>query len=88
MALEPISYGEYLKALDKIEQRYRSDEEGFPEGAREKGLEICRKFRREVAEMGPGNCDYYLDTIYGLPMHKPKPGTQRQTPTPGSEPPA
>ena len=49
-----------------------SDEEGFPEGAREKGLEICRKFRREVEELGPENCLYYIDTLYGLPMHKPK----------------
>ncbi|OIP96923.1 MAG: hypothetical protein AUK55_05150 [Syntrophobacteraceae bacterium CG2_30_61_12] len=86
MALEQISYDEYLKTLDKIEQRYRSDEEGFPEGAREKGLAICRKFRREVVDLGPENCDYCLDTIYGLPMHKPKPGDQGQTPEQGSEP--
>ena len=72
MALEEISYEEYIKKLDQIEQRYLSDEEGFPEGAREKGLEICRKFRREVEELGPDNCLYYVDTLYGLPMHKPK----------------
>ena len=72
MAIEEITYEEFMKTLDKIEQRYLSDEEGFPEGAKEKGLEICRKFRREVEESGPENFEYYLDTIYGLPMHKPK----------------
>jgi len=72
MAIEEISYEEFLKTLDKLEQRYLSDEEGFPEGAKEKGLEICAKFRREVEEGGPENFEYYIDTIYGLPMHKPK----------------
>jgi hypothetical protein len=72
MAIEEITYEEYMKKLDEIEKRYLSDEEGFPEGAREKGLEICAKFRREVAELGPENCEYYLDTVYGLPMHKSK----------------
>ena len=72
MAIEEITYEEFIKTLDKIEQRYLSDEEGFPEGAKEKGLEICRKFRREVEASGPENFEYYLDTIYGLPMHKPK----------------
>ena len=72
MAIEEITYEEFMKTLDKIEQRYLSDEEGFPEGAKEKGQEICRKFRREVEESGPENFEYYLDTIYGLPMHKPK----------------
>lgn len=76
MALEEISFEDYLKKLDAIEKRYLSDEEGFPEGAREKGLEICRKFRREVEELGPENCLYYLDTLYGLPMHKPKTGEE------------
>ena len=72
MALEEISYEEYMKKLDEIEKRYLSDEEGFPEGAREKGLEICMKFRREVEALGPENCLYFIDTVYGLPMHKPK----------------
>ncbi len=72
MAIEEISYEEYMKNLDEIEKRYLSDEEGFPEGAREKGLEICKKFRLEVQALGPGNCLYYIDTVYGLPMHKPK----------------
>ena len=72
MALEEISYEDYMKKLDQIEKRYLSDEKGFPEGAREKGLEICRKFRREVEELGPENCLYYIDTLYDLPMHKPK----------------
>lgn len=72
MALEQVTYEEYMKKLDQIEKRYLSDEEGFPEGAREKGLEICKKFKREVSELGPENCDYYIDTLYGLPMHKPK----------------
>ncbi len=72
MAIIEISYEEYIERLDQIEARYLSDEEGFPEGAREKGLEICRKFRLEVKELGPENCLYYLDTLYGLPMHKPK----------------
>jgi hypothetical protein len=72
MAIEEISYEEYMKKIDQIEKRYLSDEEGFPPGAREKGLEICRKFRREVEESGPENFLYYIDTLYGLPMHKPK----------------
>jgi hypothetical protein len=72
MAIEEITYEEYMKKLDQIEKRYLSDEEGFPEGAREKGLEVCKKFRREIEELGPGNCEYFMDTLYGLPMHKPK----------------
>jgi hypothetical protein len=72
MAIEEISYEEYMIKLEQIEKRYLSDEEGFPEGAREKGLAICKKFRREVEELGAQNCLYYIDTLYGLPMHKPK----------------
>jgi hypothetical protein len=72
MAIEEISYEEYMSKIDQIEKRYLSDEEGFPPGAREKGLEICNKFRQEVEELGPENCLYYIDTLYGLPMHKPK----------------
>ena len=72
MALEEISYEKYMKKLNEIEKRYLSDEQGFPEGAREKGLEICRNFRREVEEQGPENFSYYIDTVYGLPMHKPR----------------
>ena len=72
MAIEEISYEEYMRKNEQIEKRYLSDEEGFPPGAREKGLEICKKFRREVEELGPENCQYYIDTLYGLPMHKPK----------------
>jgi hypothetical protein len=72
MAIEEITYDEFMSKLDEIEKRYLSDEEGFPEGAKEKGLEICKKFRREVEESGPENFEYYIDTIYGLPMHKPK----------------
>jgi hypothetical protein len=72
MAIEEITYEEYMKKLDQIEKRYLSDEPGFPEGAREKGLEICRKFRREVEELGPENCLYFMDTLYGLPLHRPR----------------
>ena len=72
MAIEEITYEEFLKTLEKLEQRYLSEEEGFPEGAKEKGLEICKKFRREVEEKGPENFIYYIDTIYGLPLYKPK----------------
>jgi hypothetical protein len=25
-----------------------------------------------VEELGPENCSYYVDTLYDLPMHKPK----------------
>jgi hypothetical protein len=71
MAIEQITYEEYMKKIDELEKRYLSDEKGFPEGAKEKGLEICNKFRREVAQIGPENCEYYIDTLYGLPMHKP-----------------
>jgi len=63
-----------MKKIDEIEERYLSDEEGFSEGAKEKGSEICKKFRQEVQELGPEKCEYYLDTLYGLPMHKPKEG--------------
>ena len=72
MAIEEITYEEFLQTLDKLEQRYLSDEKGFPEGAKEKGLEVCEKFRREVEEKGPENFEYFIDTIYDLPMHKPK----------------
>jgi hypothetical protein len=72
MAIEEISYEKYMRQIDQIEKRYLSDEEGFPLGAREKGLEICERFRREVEELGRENCLYYIDTLYGLPMHKPK----------------
>jgi hypothetical protein len=71
MALEEITYEEYMAKLDELEKRYLSDEKGFPEGAKEKGLEICAKFRREVEEGGPENFEYIIDTLYGLPMHKP-----------------
>ncbi len=71
MAIEEINFEEYMQKIDELEKRYLSDKEKFPPGAREKGLEICVKFRREVAEIGPENCEYYVDTIYGLPMHKP-----------------
>jgi hypothetical protein len=71
MAIEEISYEEYMKKIDELEKRYLSEEEKFPPGAQEKGLEVCKKFRREVAALGPENCEYFIDTIYGLPMHKP-----------------
>ena len=71
MAIEEITYEEYMKKIDELEKRYLSDEKGFPEGAKEKGLEICAKFRREVAKGGPENFEYIIDTLYGLPMHKP-----------------
>ena len=72
MAIEEITYEEFLETIDRLEQRYLSDEEGFPEGAKEKGLEICKKFRREVEESGPETYIFYIDTIYGLPLYKPK----------------
>jgi hypothetical protein len=72
MAIEEITYEEFMNKIDEIEKRYLSDEEGFPEGAQEKGLEICKKFRKEVEEVGTENFEYYIDTLYGLPMHKPK----------------
>lgn len=72
MAIEQITYEEFMKKLDELEKRYRSDEKGFPPGAKEKGLEICAKFRREVEEGGPENFEYIIDTVYGLPMHRSK----------------
>lgn len=72
MAIEQITYEEYMTRIEQIEKRYRSDEPGFPPGAREKGLEICKRFKLEVEELGSENCLYYVDTLYGLPMHKPK----------------
>ncbi len=49
MAIEQMTYEEYMQKIDELEKRYRSDEKGFPPGAKEKGLENCAKFRREVA---------------------------------------
>lgn len=72
MALVEISYEQYMKKLDQAEKRYRSDEPGFPEGAREKGLEIIQQFRREVAGIGAENLLFYVDTLYDLPLYKPK----------------
>jgi hypothetical protein len=72
MAFVEITYGQYMKKLDEAEKRYHSDEPGFPEGAREKGLEIIQQFRREVAEIGPENLLFYVDTLYDLPLYKPK----------------
>ena len=62
MAIEQITYEKFIKKIEELEKRYLSDE---------KGLEICAKFRREVAEGGQENFEYWIDTIYGLPMHKP-----------------
>lgn len=70
--LKEISYEEFIKKLDATEKYYLSDEPGFPEGARETGLRICKNLRREVEELGPEHCVFYLDTTYGLPMYKPK----------------
>lgn len=70
--LKEIGYEEFIKKLEALEKRYLSDEPGFPEGARETGLRICKKLRREVEELGPENCEFWLDTQYGLPMYKPK----------------
>ena len=72
MAFVEITYEEYMKKLEEAEKRYRSDEPGFPEGAREKGLEVVQQFRREVAEIGPENLLFYVDTLYDLPLYKPK----------------
>jgi len=72
MAFVEITYEEYMKKLDQAEKRYRSDEPGFPEGAREKGLEIIQQFRREVAEIGPQNLLFYVETLYDMPLYKPK----------------
>ena len=72
MALVEITYEAYMKKLDEAERRYRSDEPGFPDGAREKGLEIIDQFRREVAEIGPENLLFYVETLYDMPLYKPK----------------
>jgi len=72
MALVEITYEEYMEKLGEAEKRYRSDEPGFPEGAREKGLEIIQQFRCEVAEIGPENLLFYVDTLYNLPLYKPR----------------
>jgi hypothetical protein len=76
VAIEEITYEEFMNKLDQIEKRYLSDEEGFPQGAKDKGLEISEKFRCEVAEEGPENFEYCLDTLYDLLMHKPKEGKE------------
>jgi len=72
VALVEITYEAYMKKLDEAERRYRSDEPGFPDGAREKGLEIIDQFRREVAEIGPENLLFYVETLYDMPLYKPK----------------
>ena len=72
MGFVEISYEQYMKKLDEAEKRYLSDEPGFPEGAREKGLEIIAKFRREVAEIGPENLTFLVETLYDMPFYKAK----------------
>jgi hypothetical protein len=72
MAFLEITYEQYMKKLDQAEKRYLSDEPGFPEGAREKGLEVINQFRREVAEIGPENLIFYLETLYDMPLYKPR----------------
>jgi hypothetical protein len=72
VAFVEITYEQYMKKLDEAEKRYRSDEPGFPEGAREKGLEIIQQFRREVAEIGPEKLLFYVETLYDMPLYKPK----------------
>jgi hypothetical protein len=72
MAFVEITYEQYLKKLDEAEKRYLSDEPGFPEGAREKGLEVIKQFRREVAEIGPENLIFYVETLYDMPLYKPR----------------
>jgi hypothetical protein len=62
----------YMKKLDAAEKRYRSDEPGFPEGAREKGLEIIQQIGRELTEIGPENLVFYVETLYDMPLYKPK----------------
>jgi hypothetical protein len=72
MAFVEITYEQYMKKLDEAEKRYLSDEPGFPEGAREKGLEVIDQFRREVAEIGPENLIFYVETLYDMPLYKPR----------------
>jgi hypothetical protein len=72
MAFVEITYEQYMKKLDEAEKRYLSDEPGFPEGAREKGLEIINRFRREVMEIGPENLIFYVETLYDMPLYKPR----------------
>lgn len=72
MAFVEITYEQYMRKLDEAERRYLSDEPGFPEGAKEKGLEIIEQFRREVAEIGPENLIFYVETLYDMPLYKPR----------------
>jgi hypothetical protein len=72
MAFVEITYEQYIEKLDEAEKRYLSDEPGFPEGAREKGLEVIKQFRREVAEIGPENLIFYVETLYDMPLYKPR----------------
>lgn len=70
--IKEVTYEQFLKKIEETEKRYLSDELGFPEGAKETGLRICRKLRREVEELGPENCIFYIDMQYGMPLYKPK----------------
>jgi hypothetical protein len=72
MAFVEITYEQYIEKLDEAEKRYLSDEPGFPEGAREKGLEVIKQFRREVGEIGPENLIFYVETLYDMPLYKPR----------------
>jgi hypothetical protein len=72
MAFVEITYEQYMKKLDEAERRYLSDEPGFPEGARERGLEVIKQFRHEVAEIGPENLIFYVETLYDMPLYKPR----------------
>ncbi|MFP3870382.1 MAG: hypothetical protein ACLFVT_05820 [Syntrophobacteria bacterium] len=70
--LEEITYEKFMSKLDAIEKWYEADKAGFPEGARETGLRICRKLRDEVEKHGPENCVFYLDMQYDMPLYKLK----------------
>ena len=71
MSLKEVSYEAFLKKIDAIEKRCKT-ERGFAEGAREKGLSICEKLRREVEELDPENCTFFIDYNYGLPLYRQK----------------
>jgi hypothetical protein len=53
MAFVEITYEQYMKKLDEAEKRYLSDEPGFPEGAKEKGLETSTSSGARSRRLGP-----------------------------------
>ena len=52
MAIEQMTYEEYMKKLDELEKRYRSDEKGFPPGAKQNSVARWQRAVRRTLNIG------------------------------------